>query len=542
MFAQSAPFDGSTKYPHLSDKQDSDWHIGLARQMKGTTLTRFLQYLTSLRIIYDYPILGIGPDTLGMIYPQYVAKLHREMNEHRGFENQNRIHNDLINTTVSTGLLGLGVYVWLAFAYARMVWVRCKRAERSDKILIIGLCTGCLAYFVQNQFSFGHIPIITLFWFLIAMSVIACPPSGETQNSATHKPNLTGWTCPNMYRRVCNFTPGKSAKYTLCGITLCLTILLITLSLYRYKADIYFEHGRRSLGQYKAEAPVQSGQKSSTIIPITEAIQSLEMAVKYNPLELNYRNVLNGIYLKMAVIGISKDPEIITEGLPDIFSPEQTTMWFANTIDGAEIVQKLYPEDYHSAFTLGQAYHLLDKISDEDRSKNAIKYYKRAAMLHPFKLEHRYKLAQLYTEKGRYEDAIHELKEVKSIAPSNQASYLNLATVFMNDGEQYEEAEAILLEFIKKNPDSKISDIYRLLSYIYLKTAKWEKALIQSERIIQLDQENLEAYKYAIMANSRLKRFEDARNLCNRILDLTGSQNNTYSKYAEEMLEVLSGK
>ena len=244
----------------------------------------------------------------------------------------------------------------------------------------------------------------------------------------------------------------------------------------------------------------------------------------------------------MAAIGTSKDPESIMEGLPDIFSHEQTTMWFANAIDSAETVQKLYPRDYHSAFTLGQAYHLLDKISDEDMSNNAIKYYKRTAMLHPFKLEFRNKLARLYAEKGRYEDAIHELKEAKSIVPSNRAPYLNLAKVFMNDGERYEEAEAILLEFIEKNPDSKISDIHRLLSYIYLKTAKWEKVLIQSDRIIQLEQGDLEAYKYAIMANSRLKRFEDARKLCNLILDLTGSGNNTYSKYAKEMLEVLSGK
>ena len=542
------------KYNSQSTPVDSDWHIGLARQIKGTTLTRFLQYLTSLRIIYDYPILGIGPDTLGMIYPQYIAKLHREMNEHRGFENQNRIHWDLINITVSTGLLGLGVYVWLAFAYARMVWKRCKRAERSDKILIIGLCAGCLAYFVQNQFSFGHIPIITLFWFLVAMSVIACPigyqlsqgplsrvlagacpPSGEAQHPATHKSNLTGWTCPNRYpserpsragRRVCNFISGKFAKYIFCGITVCLMILLAALSLYRYKADVYFEHGRRSLNKNE----------------ITEAIHSYEMAVKYNPLSLNYNNVLNGIYLKLAAIGISKDPERITEGMPDIFSHEQTTMWFAKSIDGAEIVQRLYPGDYHSAFTLGQAYHLLDKISDEDMSKDAIKYYKMAITSHPYKFKYRNKLARLYAEKGRYEEAIHELKEAKSISPSNQAPYLNLAKVFMNDRERYEEAEAILLEFIKRNPDSKISDIYRLLSYIYLKTERWEMILSQSERIIQLDQGDLEAHKYAVMANSKLERFEAARTLCNRILDLTGSQNNTYNKYAKEMLEDLSGK
>ena len=518
LFAQPAPFDGLFQYPHLSDGHDSDWHVGLARQIEGTTLTRFLQYLTSLRIIYDYPILGIGPDTLGMIYPQYVARLHREMNEHRGFENQNRIHNDLLDITVSMGLLGLGAYVWFAFAYARMVWKGSKKAEDSDKILIIGLCAGCLAYFIQNQFSFGHVPIITLFWFLIAMSVIACPQSDDIQNPLIHKPDLT--------RRNSGRAPERFGKYTLCGIVVCLMTLLITLSLYRYKADVYFEHGRRSLG--KSE--------------ITEAIQSYEMAVKYNPLALDYRNVLNGIYLKMAITGISKDSERITEGIPDIFSREQTTMWFANAITGAEEVQKLYPRDYHSAFTLGQAYNILDKISGEDMSKEAIKYYKRAATLHPFEFKYRNKLARLYAEKGRYEDAIHELKEAKSMDPSNQASYLNLAKVFMSDNERYEEAEAVLLEYIKGNTDREIIDIFRLLSYVYFKTARWEKVLSQSRKIIQLDREDLEAHKYAIMANFKLERYDDARTLCNRILDLSGTQNNTHSRYAKEMLEILSEK
>jgi tetratricopeptide (TPR) repeat protein len=273
------------------------------------------------------------------------------------------------------------------------------------------------------------------------------------------------------------------------------------------------------------------------------------MAVKYNPLSLNYNNVLNGIYLKMAETGVNKDSKKIEEGLPSLFSREQTTMWFAKAIDGAEQVQKLYPRDYHSAFTLGQAYHILDKISparlpggDEDMSKEAFKNYKIATTLHPFKFEFRNKLARLYAEKGQHEDAIHELKEAKGIAPSNQAAYLNLAKVFMDDRERYEEAEAVLLEFIEKNPDNEIIDIYRLLSFIYAKTTKWEEVLGQSIKIIQVDREDLEAHKYAIMANFKLEKYEDARRLCNRILNLTGEANNTYNKYAKEMLELLSEK
>ena len=229
-----------------------------------------------------------------------------------------------------------------------------RRPAVSDKVLIIGLCASCMAYFIQNQFSFGHIPILTLFWFLIAMSVIASPVKyslsdvvparqcrSDGENPVTHKPSLT--------RQVGSFTIWKFGKYTFCGIIICLMILLITLSLFRYKADLYFEHGRKSLNKNE----------------IMEAIQSYEMAVKNNPLALNYCNVLNGIYLKMAETGVNKDSKEITEGLTNIFSREQTTIWFAKAIDGAEQVQKLYPRDYHSAFTLGQAYHLLDKISPD---------------------------------------------------------------------------------------------------------------------------------------------------------------------------------
>ena len=509
--------------------EDSYEEAGFARKLEGTMLMRVFQYTTGLRIIRDYPILGIGPDTLGMIYPQYLATVYKKKGEHKHFENQNRIHSDFLDIAVSRGLLGLGVYLWFIFAYARMVWKGCKRANSSNKVLIIGLCASCLAYFIQNQFSFGHVPILTLFWFLVAMSVIASPvlnplPDG-LENPVKHKQELTRW--------IGALTVKKGVKQTFCGIIVCLMFSLIILCLFRYKADIYFEHGRRTLN--KSE--------------IKEAIQSYETAVKYNPLSLNYNNVLNGIYLKMAETGSNKDSKKITEGLPNLFSREQTTMWFVKAIDGAEKVQKLYPRDYHSAFTLGQAYHILDKISpaqlpgeDKDMSKEAFKNYRIATTLHPFKFEYRNKLARLYAEKGQYEEAIHELKEAKNISPSNQAAYLNLAKVFMNDGERYEEAEDVLLEFIKRNPDNKITDIHRLLCFIYTKETKWEKALGQSIKIIQIDKEDLEAHKYASMANFKLERYDDARRLCNRILNLAGEENNTYNKYAKEMLTLLSEK
>ncbi len=166
---------------------------------------------------------------------------------------------------------------------------------------------------------------------------------------------------------------------------------------------------------------------------------SYEMAVRYNPLEMNYRNVLNGIYLKMAVITLNKNSESIKGDLPDFFTHEQATIWLTNAIIGAEQVQGLYPKDYHSPFTLGQAYHLLDGISNKDMSKDAIKCYKRAITLHPFMFKLRDKLAQIYVEKGHYQEAIQELKEAIRITPAHPVPYINLSNILIKLG-RYEDA------------------------------------------------------------------------------------------------------
>ncbi len=408
------------------DVVESETHFG--RQLGGSMFMRVFQYTTGLKIIYDYPILGIGPDTLGMIYPPYLADVYKKIGEYKFFQNQNRIHNDFLDITVSRGLLGLGVYIWFIFAYSRMVWKGYKKANGLHKILVIALCSSCLSYFIQNQFSFGHIPIITLFWFLIGMSVIVCHTryslSNGVRNPLTNVPHRqkNGQT---ITRRVNNLSLGQLTKTVFCGLIVCLMILLITLSLLRYKADIYFKNGRSLL--YKNS--------------IIETIGSLEMAVRLNPLQMVYRNVLNGVYLKMADIALNKDGDSIkiNEDIPDYFTKEQATIWLTNAIVGSKEVQKLYPRDYHSAFTLGHAYHIIDRVSDKDMSKDAIKYYKQAITLHPFKFRLRDKLAQLYAEKGYYEDAIQELKEAVRILPTNPLPYVNLANIFTMLG-RYEDA------------------------------------------------------------------------------------------------------
>ena len=197
------------------------------------------------------------------------------------------------------------------------------------------------------------------------------------------------------------------AKRIICALIICLIALLITFSVFRYKADMYFYKGRKHLNNNSMD----------------EAIKSYEMAVKYNPLEINYLNVLSNVYLKMAANSLNKQEPV-------------TRQWLEKTIIVAMEVQRLYPGHYRSAFILGLAYHILDSISPKDMGatvptfgKEAIKYYKQAIALHPLMFKLRDKLAQIYFEKGYYQVAIEELKEAIRIEPENPIPRKNFSNI-----------------------------------------------------------------------------------------------------------------
>jgi O-antigen ligase len=142
--------------------------VGKNGELTGTAGARLVFAEVAIDIIKDYPLLGVGPDALGFIYMKHLKKVHPEQLYGCSQYNQSRIHNDFLDMAVTRGLPGLAIYVWLIVSFIRMVWRRC------DKFLIGALCAGLLSYIVQNQFSFGHISFIVIFWYYIGMVVVLC--------------------------------------------------------------------------------------------------------------------------------------------------------------------------------------------------------------------------------------------------------------------------------------------------------------------------------------------------------------------------------
>ena len=133
---------------------------------------RIKMMFTTLEIVKDYPVMGIGfgNETYGKkvdleMYNRRVSEKYRQRHD--------RIiaapHNMFLNVLVRTGLLGLALFLSILFVFVRMCW-RCARYGENDFVKKWGLCIGSafLAFLVIGMFEqmFHHITELILFTIL----------------------------------------------------------------------------------------------------------------------------------------------------------------------------------------------------------------------------------------------------------------------------------------------------------------------------------------------------------------------------------------
>jgi putative inorganic carbon (HCO3(-)) transporter len=135
---------------------------------------------TYFEIIKDYPISGIGFDMDDMWHDQKLwdkysdripSKYRLSIAEH-GF---NTPHSIFISTTVRLGLVGLGLFFYILFIFARMSWIVVKNGK-DDFIKSWGLCitAAFVAWFIKGMFepALSHVPAIINYTILAMMTIL----------------------------------------------------------------------------------------------------------------------------------------------------------------------------------------------------------------------------------------------------------------------------------------------------------------------------------------------------------------------------------
>jgi type IV pilus assembly protein PilA len=126
--------------------------------------SRLYNWRDTVPMILDRPLLGHGPDNFKGPFEPYISEDLEALLTTHGVQFVDRTHNELLQVSATTGLLGLAAYLWVFVSYFRNVY-------RRGGWPLIALSGGVLAYILQLQTVFPTIATSVAFWGVLGASV-----------------------------------------------------------------------------------------------------------------------------------------------------------------------------------------------------------------------------------------------------------------------------------------------------------------------------------------------------------------------------------
>jgi O-antigen ligase len=133
--------------------------LSISDVASGSGLTRLHIWRDTLSLVASRPVAGYGPDTFGLVYPQFQTG-----NWTPGFLND-KAHADVLQVAATQGLVGAAAYVWVIVAFVRAFWE--GRAAPSA----VAMLAGWIAYQIPTQVNFSFLPAALPFWIFSAAAV-----------------------------------------------------------------------------------------------------------------------------------------------------------------------------------------------------------------------------------------------------------------------------------------------------------------------------------------------------------------------------------
>ncbi len=138
--------------------------VSLANPVAGTGSTRLHIWAGTVRMIDARPLLGWGPDTFGLVYPEFRT------GDWTPGAQVDRAHSDLLDVAAARGLLGAATYLATLAALALAFW----RGRRQEGAL--AALGTVVAYEIPLQVNFAWVPVTAVFWILAAAAVATWTP------------------------------------------------------------------------------------------------------------------------------------------------------------------------------------------------------------------------------------------------------------------------------------------------------------------------------------------------------------------------------
>jgi len=159
--------------PHLQSRAVTLWDPNYTSNSE-----RILMWQSSIEIIKDYPIHGIGQKMFQMVYNlHYISDDARERPPTGTYEEgHSHPHNNIFNVTTEGGIIGLFAFVMLHGYFFKKLYEMYKKDRQNIK-LSCGMVGFIVLLALQleglTDTNMNQVPIMREYWFLIGMLLVA---------------------------------------------------------------------------------------------------------------------------------------------------------------------------------------------------------------------------------------------------------------------------------------------------------------------------------------------------------------------------------
>lgn len=422
-------------------------------ELKGAAGSRGETWKSGFRIIGDYPLFGVGPEVLKMVFPRYETELFRFKEAFH--VKQDRNHNETFDVSVKHGLLAFFTYLWLLYVLFRSGLKKTLKLTGAEHLLSAGLLGAALAYLIQNQFSFGVVAITSLFWVIWGWVMVLGEPASAEENKVAKAETLPWLTI------------------ALVGL---LTAAAIWVSFYSYWGDIWFKSGKTRLEMRQLPAASDDLKKSLAYMPleggtishlaiaqlnsgqVPAALVTLQYGAQVDPYNADNFFMLAKVYFMMAESG---RPEMLPRAKQQ-----------------AEIALKIDP--YYA-----EVYLLLGIINEKiGRPADAAPLYAEAFFVNPNLTEPMQRFEAVNRQLGRTAETLKVFEQVLARYGTNPVVLDRVAKLYLERG-QTPAALKLADKMIRLEPKSTAG--YLLRAEIYLKLNQSDKAKSDLQDVLMLD-------------------------------------------------------
>jgi len=321
-----------------SIKAASDTQLASAGTETGQI--RLIVWKGGAEIFKNYPVFGSGLETFAYSYYQYKPTSHNLTVEWDYL--YNKAHNEFVNYLATTGFFGTFSYLLVMFSFGALIFTFLRRTKEIwKKVFAIALLAGYAGYHAQNIFGFSVVAIALLFFLFPAFFFLI--------NGSLRQVQLNLSFLEKKFARMVFYIGGL-----IFGIVLLGSISAMWLADYFYNQGLSAADTRAGYKNLKIATTLHPDE------PLYKAelgLTTISLARETKEGKVN-KKIEEGFSLLNQATSSSPQNIVIwsirLEAVYDLATWQE--QYKPQTVNTAEIVGELAPNDAKSQFQLGSMY------------------------------------------------------------------------------------------------------------------------------------------------------------------------------------------